>query len=77
MGYKVIAYFTDMQDKGRPYNAGDEYPAADAPEPTPERISGLLGANNGQYKPLIKKYGEPPIEPKPEETEPKPKKGNK
>lgn len=50
--YRVIEYFTDLQDGGYAYNVGDEYPregvAADA-----ERISELSGNKNKRGIPLI------------------------
>ena len=50
--YKVIAYFTDLQDNNHEYNVGDVYPR-EGVNPTPERISELAGNENKQCKPLI------------------------
>lgn len=57
--YRVIKAFSDYQDNGHVYWAGDEYPRAGL-EVTNERINGLLGTNNKQGVPLI--AGEPPKE---------------
>lgn len=51
--YKVIKFFTDLQDNSRPYNVGDTYPrkgliVSDA------RIAELASSNNKQRQPLIK-----------------------
>lgn len=50
--YKVIKYFTDLQDNNHPYNVGDTFPHKDA-KVEPERIAELAGCNNKQGKPLI------------------------
>ncbi len=50
--YKVIAYFTDLQDKNHEYNVGDIYPR-EGLEVKPERIAELSGSENKQGKPLI------------------------
>lgn len=55
--YKVIAYFTDLQDNNHPYNVGDVYPRAGV-EATEARIAELSGSNNKQGKPLIAKVEE-------------------
>lgn len=52
--YKVIAYFTDLQDKNHEYNVGDIYPR-EGLEVKPERIAELSGNDNKQRKPLIAK----------------------
>ena len=51
--FKVIKYFTDLQDKNYAYNVGDTFPrrgvkVADA------RIKELSGKQNKQGVPLIK-----------------------
>lgn len=51
--YKVIKYFTDLQDDGHPYDVGDEYPRK-GHEPTKERIEELSGSDNKRGEPLIK-----------------------
>lgn len=45
MKYRVIKYFTDLQDNDFAYNAGDSFPR-EGKEVTPERIKELSGANN-------------------------------
>lgn len=56
--YKVIAYFTDLQDNNHEYNVGDTYPRKGL-EVKPERIEELAGSDNKQGKPLIEKAEEP------------------
>ena len=50
--YKVIKYFTDLQDNNYPYNVGDDYPRSglDASE---NRIEELSSTSNRQGQPLI------------------------
>jgi hypothetical protein len=57
--YKVINYFTDLQDNGFAYNVGDTYPR-NGLKVSPERIAELSGSNNKQGKPLIEEVKEPP-----------------
>lgn len=52
MSYKVIKYFTDLQDNRHPYNVGDTYPRKGL-EPSEERIAELASSNNKQGEPLI------------------------
>ena len=56
--YKVIAYFTDLQDKNHEYNEGDIFPR-EGVKVTPERFAELAGSENKQHKPLIEKAEEP------------------
>ena len=51
--YKVIEYFEDLQDKSRPYNAGDTFPRKGL-KVSEERIAELAGDTNRRGKPLIK-----------------------
>lgn len=51
--YKVIKYFTDLQDNGHPYNVGDAFPRAGV-SVTDARLAELAGSNNRQRTPLIK-----------------------
>ncbi len=51
--YKVICYFTDLQDNKYPYNVGDVFPR-DGLSVSKERLKELSGKNNKQHKPLIK-----------------------
>ena len=55
--YKVIHYFTDLQDNRHPYNVGDTFPRAGV-EVNEARIAELSGSNNKQGKPLIEKAEE-------------------
>ena len=50
--YKVIHYFTDLQDDGYAYNVGDEFPHKGMTV-TKERIAELTGRENKQGVPLI------------------------
>lgn len=50
--YKVIKYFTDMQDNDYPYNVGDTYPRKGF-EVLPTRIKELASKKNRQGEPLI------------------------
>ena len=50
--YKVIHYFTDLQDDGYAYNVGDEFPHKGMTV-TKERIVELAGRENKQGVPLI------------------------
>lgn len=61
MMYKVIKYFTDLQDNNRPYNVGDAFPHVDASYPVSEnRIAELAGSDNRQGEPLIRLVEEKP-----------------
>lgn len=51
--WKVVKYFTDLQDDGYAYNVGDTYPRKGL-NPSEERIAELSGSNNKQGVPLIK-----------------------
>ena len=50
--YKVIHYFSDLQDNGYAYNVGDEFPH-NGITVTKERIAELAGRENKQGVPLI------------------------
>lgn len=52
--YKVIRYFTDLQDNNYPYNEGDIFPR-DGLTVSKERYNELSGSHNKQKTPLIKK----------------------
>lgn len=64
MTYKVIKFFTDLQDNEHPYNEGDFFPRSGVTV-SAERLEELSGSDNKQGVPLIKAV---------EETEEKPKK---
>lgn len=50
--YKVIRYFTDLQDNNYAYHVGDTYPR-EGIDPKPSRIAELSSANNKRGIPLI------------------------
>jgi hypothetical protein len=53
--YKVIRYFTDLQDNNRPYNVGDQFPHIDCGYlVTEKRLSELASRHNLQKTPLIR-----------------------
>lgn len=51
--YRVIKYFTDLQDNGHPYHVGDVFPRKGVKVST-ERIAELAGVDNQRGVPLIK-----------------------
>ena len=59
MAYKVIEYFEDLQDNGRPYNVGDVFPA-DGNTVSAERIAELASTQNRRRIPLIERVAEKP-----------------
>ena len=59
--YKVIKYFTDLQDGNHPYNVGDVFPR-EGVEVSDGRIAELAGSNNLQKTPLIAEVEETPEE---------------
>ena len=59
MAYKVIEYFEDLQDNGRPYNVGDVFPA-DGNTVTAERLAELASTQNRRRVPLIEEVMEKP-----------------
>ena len=62
--YKVIKFFTDLQDNEHPYNVGDVFPRK-GKEVTADRIAELASAKNKQGVPLIEEVEEPkPVESK-------------
>lgn len=50
--YKVIKYFTDLQDNNYAYNVGDTFPH-DGLVVSEERLDELSGSKNKQGEPLI------------------------
>ena len=54
MSYKVIHYFTDLQDFNHPYNVGDIFPRIGM-NVTENRLKELSSNKNKQGKPLIEK----------------------
>ena len=63
--YKVIKYFTDMQDNDFVYQVGDEYPRKGM-SVLPSRIKELASDKNLQKTPLIEEIPEKVEEPKKE-----------
>lgn len=59
MAYKVIAYFEDLQDNGRPYNVGNIFPV-DGNTVTAERLAELASTQNRRNIPLIEEVAEKP-----------------
>lgn len=72
--YKVVKFFTDLQDNDHPYNTGDKFPR-DGMEVSEERLKELSGTNNRRGMVLIEEVIEEPIE-KPKASA-KPKKASK
>ncbi len=60
--YKVIKFFTDLQDNGFAYEVGDTFPRKGL-EVSEERFAELAGSNNLQKQPLIEKVAEPAKKP--------------
>lgn len=60
--FKVIKFFTDLQDNDFPYEVGDPFPRKGL-EVTEERLTELLGCDNLQKQPLIEKAAEPAKKP--------------
>lgn len=61
--YKVIKFFEDLQDNGRPYNEGDVFPYGDKVV-SKERINELLTNRNRRRTPLIVEVAEETVKPK-------------
>ena len=57
MVYKVIHYFTDLQDFNHPYKVGDKFPRLGL-KVSNERLEELASDKNKQGKPLIEKVEE-------------------
>ncbi|NUI79752.1 Rho termination factor N-terminal domain-containing protein [Staphylococcus borealis] len=57
MTYKVIEYFTDLQDNDYAYNADDPFPR-EGLTVSKERLTELSTENNRQNKPLIERVQE-------------------
>ena len=74
MAYKVIKFFTDMQDNNFAYNVGDEYPRKGM-SVLPSRIKELAGSKNRQGCPLIEEI--PDVEEAPEKKTKSTKKADK
>ncbi|WP_239700351.1 Rho termination factor N-terminal domain-containing protein [Mammaliicoccus sp. D-M17] len=57
MTYKVIKYFTDLQDDNHEYNEGDVFPRS-GKQVSKERLTELSNASNRQGKALIERVDE-------------------
>ena len=57
--YKVLKFFTDLQDNDHAYDAGDEFPRKGLAV-TDARLAELAGSNNKQGVPLIAEVKEAP-----------------
>lgn len=55
--YKVIKFFTDLQDNDHPYDVGEPFPR-EGVEVSEERFAELLGSKNKRGEPLIEKHTE-------------------
>lgn len=53
MAYRVVRYFTDLQDNNHAYNAGDLFPR-EGMTVSNERINELVSAENKQHTQLIR-----------------------
>ena len=60
--YKVIKFFTDLQDNSFAYEVGDTFPRAGLTV-TESRLAELSGSDNKQGQPLIEKVAEAPKKP--------------
>lgn len=56
--YRVVKFFTDLQDGDHPYHVGEAFPR-DGVEVTEERIKELSGKENRQGVPLIENVEQP------------------
>lgn len=75
--YKVIKYFTDLQDNRHPYNVGDTFPR-DGMKVTEKRLNELSSNKNKRGVALIEYEGEEKVEEKPiEKPVRSPRKKNK
>ncbi len=57
MAYKVINYFTDLQDDNHEYNVGDVFPRT-GKQVSKERLTELSNTSNRQKKALIERVDE-------------------
>lgn len=57
MTYKVIKYFTDLQDNSHAYHVGDPFPRTGL-DVSKKRLTELSTDNNRQNKPLIERVEE-------------------
>ena len=71
MSYKVIHYFTDLQDNNHPYQVGDKFPRQGAVV-SEDRLKALSSKNNKLGKVLIELVSEPLVEEAPKKRGRKP-----
>ena len=71
--YKVLKFFTDLQDNNFAYDEGDIYPRKDLTV-SEERLAELSSSNNKQGEPLIKLVKEAKAPAQAEQAEEAPKK---
>ena len=71
MAYRVIKYFTDLQDNGYAYKVGDLFPHKGF-KVSEDRLKELSSKNNRRHTPLIEKIEEKVSEVEEEKTEPVP-----
>lgn len=57
--FKVIKFFTDLQDNEHPYNEGDTFPRKGLTV-TEARLAELASSSNKQHQPLIVHVEEAP-----------------
>lgn len=60
--YKVIKFFTDLQDNDFAYEVGDPFPRKGL-EVSEDRLAELSSSDNRQGQPLIEKVAEEPKKP--------------
>lgn len=68
--YKVLKFFTDLQDNNYPYSVGDSFPRSGV-EVSESRLAELSSSENRQGTPLIQLVNEEPKKPaakKPKKT---------
>ncbi len=58
MGYIVLQYFEDLQDKNHPYRAGEQFPRPGL-SVSPERFAELASKKNLRGIPLIAEESKP------------------
>ena len=69
--YKVIHFFTDLQDNGHEYSVGDKFPRTGLTV-SENRLKELATANNKQGKPLIEIISNDEVEETPKKRGRKP-----
>lgn len=73
--YKVLHYFTDLQDHNYPYNEGDPFPRSGV-SVSKTRLNELASGDNKQGKPLILYVEDEPAEKKPKKATTRSKKAS-